>query len=456
MPQINTEYPGYFQDELVEGVHSDEWVKGTHMPLRLTAKSKVTISMRSLNFANEDWTALVDWIMVYDKTKLDKVSGTRNITDCIVFEKNNIGGEVGTSTFSISFTLPAGNYYIPININSTSLGMTLDTAFKYTVTQVAGLSTPKITQVYQNDKYVSGTCVKNSTVTVTVGGKDYTTSDTADGKFKVKVPSIKTGTEVSVKLTKGKDYSKTATTKAIADSFINAKLTSCVTVKNGDTIVSGKCYPGTTVSVKVGSKTYKDTTTTTGKYSIKVPTIKKGTTIKITQKNKTNSKSRSLENKVSFLNITSVTYTSKGYKVKGTCKKNQDVKITVGSKTYTTKKTSDGTFSITIPNQKAGTAITISQGNGTITRRIQGGSRLLLQYYKPNVVFKTNGYTVSGRSLAKGATVYVKVGSKTYKGTVDDKGNYKVKTSKITKGTKVSVYVKSSSVTSKTTTVKAK
>lgn len=51
--------------------------------------------------------------------------------------------------------------------------------------------------------------------------------------------------------------------------------------KAGTTYVKGNCIANTTAVVKIGSKSYKDTTTAAGIFSIKVPTLKKGTKLSV-------------------------------------------------------------------------------------------------------------------------------------------------------------------------------
>lgn len=429
------------------------------LPITLKEESKVTVNLRSLNFAYEGWTAVLKVLSIHDKKKMDTLKlKDWDYSTTIYKDLKFTGLEIGLTSAKVEFTLPAGSYYIPIANNS--YGKSTDVAFKYTITPTGKktITEPELTKPYTDDTAVKGTCEKGAKVTVTISGKNYTTSDTSKGTFSIKVPKLKKGASIKVKQSKSGVTSKTVTTKVVDDSFLNSKLTSVITTNGGDTVLSGKCYKGTTVVAKVGSKEYKDTTTKSGSYSIKVPKIKAGTKITITQKNSTSSKSRKTTQTAVNLTITKIEYSAGKYKVYGKCNKNETVSIKVGSKTYTDKLTKKGTYCISIPTQKSSQDITITQGNGTqtVVRRLQSKVSLMLKYYKPSVAAKKNNYYVTGNSICKGADVYVKINGKTYKGKVDNSGKYKVKTTRIKKNSKIYVYVKSGSVKSKTNSITVK
>ncbi|MDF2510332.1 MAG: hypothetical protein K0S04_198 [Herbinix sp.] len=84
------------------------------------------------------------------------------------------------------------------------------------------------------------------------------------------------------------DFEKQAGKKEVSSAASSDKVknyTPTITAyKAGTTTISGACLKNTVVYVKVGSKTYTDKTTSSGKYSVKVPALKKGTKISVSLK----------------------------------------------------------------------------------------------------------------------------------------------------------------------------
>lgn len=77
-------------------------------------------------------------------------------------------------------------------------------------------------------------------------------------------------------------YSILATTSTTA---LVAKVTSVTTSKANAVKVTGKATAGSTVSVKIGKKTYSAKATSKGTFTVKVPKLKKGAKLTVTAKN---------------------------------------------------------------------------------------------------------------------------------------------------------------------------
>ncbi|WP_033827594.1 Ig-like domain-containing protein [Bacillus andreraoultii] len=71
----------------------------------------------------------------------------------------------------------------------------------------------------------------------------------------------------------------------------------------------------------------------------------------------------------------------------------------------------------------------------------------------PTVSTVSNKSTYVSGKTSNSSTVYVKIGSKTYKGTSDSKGQYKITIPKQKAGTKISVYAKNNYGSSKQKTI---
>lgn len=418
--------------------------------LNLQTESEVTVYIRDLTYAKEGWTNKLSKYYVYKKSDLDSNKNT-------AYKTINLNNKDNCkSPLKITFKLPAGKYYI-----RATKGYGTDFAFKYSVKSVATkkVSAPSVTKPYESDTAIKGSGIKGATVTAKVDNKSYTAKVGSDGKYSIKVPKLKKGATVKV-TQKHNGVTSSATTKKVAnDTFLDSSLT-VITTANGSstTVISGKCYKNTEVSVNAGGKTYKDKTTKDGKYSIKAPKLKEGAKITVTQKNTTGSKKRTKSVKNNELKITSISVSGSKTKISGKCAKNDWVKIKVGNKTYTDKTTKSGSFSVTVPRFSAGTKISVTQANSkaTVKRVFSGNGSLFVKYYKPSVIAHSNSYKVTGKGLIKGSVVSVRINGKTYKGKVDKNDNYKVKTCKLKKGDKVRITIKNGKYESKSTTVVVK
>lgn len=139
---------------------------------------------------------------------------------------------------------------------------------------------PVVAKYKSGTKEVTGRAVENGTVTVTVGKTRYTAKADASGTYKVTLKTVlKVGTKITVSVKSPMDMVSTVTTVTVKNQKIaTPKVTR---YKKNTKVVKGTAKKNTTVYVKIGKKTYKGKASSKGAYSVKVPKLKKGTSINV-------------------------------------------------------------------------------------------------------------------------------------------------------------------------------
>ncbi|MBC2181741.1 hypothetical protein HCJ82_16365, partial [Listeria booriae] len=144
---------------------------------------------------------------------------------------------------------------------------------------------PTITAVTSDDTTVKGTGVNGATVTLTIGGMDYT-GTVSGGEYSITIPKQSAGTVITAKESlNGKtstSVNTTVTQGTVAAPTINS-------VKSDDTTVKGRGIPGATVTVTIAGQDRTATVDANGDYSVTIPAQAVGTVItaKQTLNNKT-------------------------------------------------------------------------------------------------------------------------------------------------------------------------
>lgn len=141
-------------------------------------------------------------------------------------------------------------------------------------------SVPKITQYKSGTKTIRGGALANSTVTVNVNKKAYSTKANAKGIYTVNLKSaLKVGNKISVTVKSPMGVVSSKASAVVKNRKIAApKVTR---YKRNTRLVKGTAKKGTTVYVKAGKKTYKGKVSSKGSYSVKVAKLKKGTAVKV-------------------------------------------------------------------------------------------------------------------------------------------------------------------------------
>ncbi|MBC1561855.1 immunoglobulin-like domain-containing protein [Listeria booriae] len=260
-----------------------------------------------------------------------------------------------------------GNYSIAIlkqavgtiiSAKQTSASKT-STSVTTTVTQ-GSIAAPTVNAVTTDSTTVTGTGVVGATVTVTIGSTPYTGTVAANGTYSITIPKQPFGTAITVKQAlNGKTSANASTT--VTQGTVAAPTISAVTTD--DTTAKGTGIAGATVTVTIGSNNYTGTVAANGTYSITIPKQPFGTAITVKQalngKTSTNASTTVTQGTVAAPTINAVT--TDDTTVKGTGIAGATVTVTIGSNNYTGTVAANGTYSITIPKQAAGTVISAKQ-----------------------------------------------------------------------------------------------
>ncbi|MBC2168251.1 autolysin modifier protein, partial [Listeria booriae] len=243
---------------------------------------------------------------------------------------------------------------------------------------------------------VTGTGVVGATVTVTIGSVPYTGTVAANGNYSITIPKQAFGTAITAKQALNGKTSNTAS-KTVTQGTVAAPIINAVTTDS--TTVTGTGVVGATVTVTIGSVPYTGTVAANGNYSITIPKQVFGTAI--TAKQALNGKTSNTANTtvtqgtVAAPTINAVT--TDDTTVKGTGVVGATVTVTIGSAPYTGTVAANGTYSITIPKQAAGTVISAKQTlnsktSNSVNTTVTAGQTTLT----------ANGFTVGADNYIKG------------------------------------------------------
>ena len=225
---------------------------------------------------------------------------------------------------------------------------------------------PNVNEITDQNNSVSGQAEADSTVMAKVG----TTiigqrTATAEGTFSIPIPMQSAGTEVTISATDKAGNLSEATMIVVKD--ITAPAAPIVNdVTEQSEAVSGRAEARSTVIIQTESTILgQSTATTDGTFSIPIPLQIVGTTLTVTSIDKAGNISQ--ETKVVVKDITAPAapivndVTNQSNSVNGMAETNSTVIIKVGTTKIGQGTTpTEGTFSIPIPVQKAGTALTIT------------------------------------------------------------------------------------------------
>ncbi|MBC2025654.1 immunoglobulin-like domain-containing protein [Listeria booriae] len=292
---------------------------------------------------------------------------------------------------------------------------------------------PTIKPVSSDDTIVKGTGVNGATVTLTIGGTDYT-GTVSGGEYSITIPKQSAGTVITAKESlNGKtstSVNTTVTQGTVAAPTINS-------VKSDDTTVKGRGIPGATVTVTIAGQDRTATVDANGDYSVTIPAQAVGTVItaKQTLNGKTSDPVSTTVTQGTVAAPTIGAVTTDDEKVTGTGINGATVTVKVGNQEYTATVENDR-YSIDIAKQPVGTEITAKQTlNGETSSSV---STTVTQgtVAAPTIsAVTTDDDTVKGTGI-NGATVKVTVGGQEYPATVTD-GKYSVTIPKQAFGTEI-------------------
>ncbi|MFN7251959.1 MAG: Ig-like domain-containing protein, partial [Anaerobacillus sp.] len=308
---------------------------------------------------------------------------------------------------------------------------------------------PTVAEVTDKSTTVTGMAEAGSTVKVSKGTEVIgTTTAKEDGTYEVSIARQVAGTTLVVTATDLAGNESVGTSVVVKD--VTAPATPTVAeVTDKSTTVTGKAEAGSTVTVKVGTKTLGTAkATSSGTFSINIARQKAGAKLAITATDEAGNISKVRNTTVKDVtppNTPTVNeVTDKSTTVTGTAEAGSTVTVRVGTKVLgTAKATSKGTFSIKIARQKAGVklAVTATDEAGNTSKVRNTTVKDVTPPNTPTVNKVTNkSVSVTGKS-EKGATVYIYNGKKKLgQAVVDSKGNFSVKITAQKKGAKLTIY----------------
>ncbi|MBC1800129.1 Ig-like domain-containing protein [Listeria booriae] len=272
--------------------------------------------------------------------------------------KVKIGSDEYTATVTnneYTVTVPKQASGTIITATQTLNGKTSELAT--TVVGQGTVAPPTINSLTTDDTTASGTGITGAVVTITIGSQTYTTT-VVNGNYSVTIPKQPVGTVVYAKQTlfgqTSSDAQTTVTQGTVAAPTINA-------VTTDDTTVKGTGINGATVTVKIGSDEYT-ATVANNTYSVTIPKQAFGTEITAKQSlgGKTSDEASTKVTQGAVANPTINAVTTDDTTVKGSGINGATVTLTIGGEEYQGTVT-NGSYSITIPKQAAGTDIFAKQ-----------------------------------------------------------------------------------------------
>lgn len=139
------------------------------------------------------------------------------------------------------------------------------------------LKTPTVKEVTTKSRYAEGTTYPNSKVLVKSGKKNYQGQSDSKGRYKIKIPSLSAGSEVSVSAVDRLNQSTPVVKVKVLRVFTKFTISK---IKSGGTALKGTGYIGSEVKAYKSSKLIaKGTVDKKGNYTIKVSKLKKNDTL---------------------------------------------------------------------------------------------------------------------------------------------------------------------------------
>lgn len=237
-----------------------------------------------------DWWDYYNFDLTNNTTVSLKVSNSNSYKyDVYLYNQSeneitSFSTDYGNGYTNKKITLSKGRYYVVVGKYSY-----YDDKSQYSLSVNLPYTSLSTDKVYFDSTYVSGKTTKNAQVSVIVGNKTYKVTANSSGVYKVSIPKQKVGTIIKISSSKKGYRTKTISAKVIKRDILSLTIN---TVRKTHTSVSGKTLAGSTVSVKVNSKTYKTKANSSGYFKVSIPKQKPKTKITVTV-SKTNYNSKS-------------------------------------------------------------------------------------------------------------------------------------------------------------------
>jgi hypothetical protein len=357
---------------------------------------------------------------------------------------------LGTATAGedggFSITIPIQTGGTTLTISTTDVAGNMSEIAEVTVKDITAPAKPVVKDVTNQATVVAGTAENGSKVEVKSGDTVLGTTTTGeDGSFMITIPVQVGGTKLAISTTDAAGNKSEITEIVVKDIIAPAKpVVNEVTDKA--TVVTGTAEKGLRVEVKSG-----DTVLGTaivredGSFSATIPVQPAGTHLVITATdsagNVSETTSIAVVDKTSPAAIIVNEVTDRSTAVTGTSETKATITVKIGSNVYTGVVDANGNFKVNIPQQKAGTNLTLTATDAA--GNVSEAKSITVVDKTPPAVPTVNevtdqSITVVGKSETK-ATITVLIGNSKYTGIVDQNGNFKVNIPKQKAGTKIIV-----------------
>ena len=313
---------------------------------------------------------------VNDKSTV--VTGTAEAASIVeVYQGTTLVGSARTSdsgTFSVNIAMQRAGTVLTVKAKDSAGNVS--NAVSVTVEDVTAPDLPQVNEVTNKATVVSGNTENGATVTVKIGTKNYSAKANSSGKYSVTIPIQNAGVEIAV--TAKDKAGNVSNARKVKVTRVAPNVPVVKSVSNKASTVSGSAEKNSTVRVKIGTKTYSSKADGNGNYKVTIPIQNAGVSLVVTAKDSAGKISAGKTITVTRVapnmpTVNSVYTTST--KVKGKTEKKAVVTVKIGTRTYSAKADSEGSYAVTIPKQKKGTEISVtakdSQGKVSAARKIK-------------------------------------------------------------------------------------
>ncbi|MGP7816629.1 Ig-like domain-containing protein [Niallia sp. 01092] len=302
---------------------------------------------------------------------------------------------------------------------------------------------------------MQGTTTPNTFVIVSSDDNQWIGRSKDDGSYIVTLPLFKADTKLNISSLDIDSGLRSDVISVTVQDVTPPEMPKVDAVTDHSKVIKGKTEPGAQVYLVTADDFFSVTAGHDGKFSVDIPVQKLGSFIYVNATDTVGNQSDSIEVKVTEavpVKINSVT--NKETSLTGKTVKGATVTVSISGKNYTAKANpKDGSFSVKIPVQNAGKKISVyakDKANIKSLTKTTTVKRTAPNMPSVNKV-KNTSTSVSGAAEKK-AKITIKIGKKSYKGTVDSKGKFKVKIPKQKTGTKI--YVSAADSKNKTSVAK--
>jgi putative cell wall-binding protein len=363
--------------------------------------------------------------------KSTSVTGTAEVGSTItVTAGTNILGTTivnGDGTFSVPIDLQKAE--TKLTVTATDAAGNISDANEITVKDVTAPGIPTVNDIADNSTSVTGTAEPGATITVTAGTSVLgTTVVNDDGTYSVPIDLQKAGTKLTVTATDGAgNISEAAEVTVIDGTPPNIPQVSDITDKS--TSVTGTAEVGSTITVTAGTSVLGTTLVNDdGTYSVPIDLQKAGTKLTVTATDAVGNISDTNEVIVKDVTAPGIPAVNdiadNSTNVTGKAEPGSTITVTTGTSVLgTTVVNDDGTYSVPIDLQKAGTKLTVTAKDnaGNISEAAEVTVKDGTPPNIPQVSDITDKLTSVTGTAEAGATITVKSGTRVI-GTVDVNG----------------------------------